>query len=148
MVGPKLTLAVFSCGSGEDLAGASVDEDLSGMRKERPLLNMVIGDELEGVVLGVDGGFIVNRAIFEGEECFCRNLIAVNDLGAISISNDLAVWRNQFEKAVIGSLDLVNGCGVGMKTRLDGADEQDSQECGQERLQELGSGPELEAMDQ
>ena len=74
MVSPELTLAIFSCGSSEDLAGTSVDEDLSGMRKERPLLNMVVGDELEGVVLSVDGGFIVNRAIFEGEDCFCGDL--------------------------------------------------------------------------
>ncbi|MEI9969516.1 MAG: hypothetical protein WDM87_13175 [Terracidiphilus sp.] len=67
MVGPEHFFAIFCCGSGRDLAGASVDEDLSGMRKERPLLNVVIGDELEGVVLRVDRGFIVDRAIFEGE---------------------------------------------------------------------------------
>src|SRR6202042_1854970 len=83
MVGSEDFLAIFSCGSGRDLAGACVDEDLSGMRKERPLLNMVVGDELEGPVLRVDRGFIVDGAIFEGEERFCGDLIAADHLSTI-----------------------------------------------------------------
>ena len=38
------------------------------MRKGRPFLNMVVGDEVEGAVLREDCGFIVNGAIFEIEE--------------------------------------------------------------------------------
>jgi len=67
-VGSDLLFAIFACGTGRDSAAARVDEDIHGMRKERPLLNMVVGDELEDAVLRENRGFIVDRAIFEGEE--------------------------------------------------------------------------------
>lgn len=80
MSGLDLLLAVLSGGAGRDLAAACVDEDFNGMRKERSLLNMVVGDELKGAMLRVDRSFVVGRAVFEVEKRLQGDAIAADGL--------------------------------------------------------------------
>ena len=45
---------------------------------------MAVGDEVEGAVLRVDSGFIVNGAIFEIEEGVRSDPVAMDDLNDVS----------------------------------------------------------------
>jgi hypothetical protein len=84
MVGLYLFFAVFVGGADGDLAAAGVDQDIHWIGKRWPLLNAVIADELEGVALREYGGFIVNGSVFEMEEGFRGDAVAVDDLDDVS----------------------------------------------------------------
>src|ERR1700721_3108216 len=91
---------------GRDLVNAGVNQDVHGMRKEGPFLNMVVGNEVEGAALRENGGFIVGGTVFESEECVRSDLAGAEDLNGVSCGKQLAICRAHFQKAVNGSLQM------------------------------------------
>ena len=75
------------------------------MRKERPFLQVSVGDEPEGSPLQKDSGLIVDGAVLEGERRAHGDLAAMSHLHAVSRSDDVAVLGAHLEEAVDGSLD-------------------------------------------
>jgi hypothetical protein len=76
------------------------------MWKGWTLLNVVVRDELEDAALRKDGRFIVNGSIGEVEGQLRRNVAAARHLNQVPISDNLAIVRAQFEKAVQSSHDM------------------------------------------
>lgn len=118
-------LAVLVGGADGDLAGAGVDEHVRGMGKGWTFLDMMVGEEMEGVVLGVDGGLVVDGAIFVFEDGPGGDMVAVHDLGAVAVGDDVAAVGAQFEEAMEGSLDVVDGHGVSLGRPADGEEKGD-----------------------
>ncbi len=56
---------------------------------------MAIGDEPEDPALGVDGGFIVKRSVFEVKRQMSCHTIAAYDFDEIAIGKDLPLFRGQ-----------------------------------------------------
>ena len=84
---------------------------------------MAIGDQLEGAMLRKDCGFVVDGTIFEPEERFRRDPVAMDDLSDVSGSDDEAVFRTQFEKAVKGPLRMADRYRIRLGAHLPGADQ-------------------------
>lgn len=68
--------------------------------KDRSLLHGVIRDEPELSALGEDGGFILERAVFEPIGETNGNLAASHPLGEITYGDELSVERAHDEKTV------------------------------------------------
>jgi hypothetical protein len=95
------------------------------MWKGWTFLDMMVGEEMEGVVLGVDGGLVVDGAIFVFEDGPGGDMVTVHDLGAVAVGDDVATVGTQFEEAMEGSLDVVDGHGVSLGGPADGEEEGD-----------------------
>jgi hypothetical protein len=52
-------------------------------------LNVVVGDEAENAALGVHGGFVVDRAVFEVRGQMRRYAVAVHDLDKVATAR---IW--------------------------------------------------------
>lgn len=131
VVGLDVFLAVFA-GSADGDVAVGFDEDLHGMGERRTLLDAAVGDEVEGVVLGVDGGFVVGGAVFVAEEGFGDDAVAVDVLEAVAGRDDVAAGVAELEEAVEGALDVTDGHGVGVESRGGGAEEREDEGPGQE----------------
>src|SRR5579864_1485934 len=82
------------------------------MRKCRSLLDQVIGNQVEVLTLGEDGGFILQGSIGEMEYKTSRYLVAARDLGEIADCDLLPVKGAEHEKTV-GQAFLVADRSIG-----------------------------------
>src|SRR6266568_4018260 len=79
------------------------------MRKERSLLYVVVGDELQLAALGKDGCFVVYRAIFEMKNQAGCDFVAMDCLGEVTDSKHMSVFCSQGEKTVEGAFWIAYG---------------------------------------
>ena len=77
--------------------------------EERAFLDVVIGNQLEGVVLCEYGSFLINGAISEMEEQVGSDTIRIDNLDQIAHGDHLSLLIAQNEKAVQSSLKVVHG---------------------------------------
>jgi hypothetical protein len=78
------------------------------MGEERSALNVAIADELEGPVLGVDGRFIVERAVFEMKDQTQGQTLPMHGLRDISLREQTSVHCADGEKSVQRSLQMAD----------------------------------------
>jgi hypothetical protein len=72
------------------------------------LLNELVVHEPEVTALGKDGGFVMNRAVFEVENQPAGHAIATGDLDQITVSESVSRHRAQHQETVDQPLRVAN----------------------------------------
>lgn len=134
-----LLLAVGGGGLVGDAAGGDVDEHVHGVWVGGAALDVVIAEEVEGGVLGVGGGLVVEGAVAEVEDEMGLEAAVALGLGEVSGGEVFTVEGGEGEEDVSGALGEADGDGGGRQGRGDERGEQGEEDGAEERGDDGGT---------
>ncbi len=104
MVFPKCSVV----GARSDRPGVSIDKDVYGLGKGRPVLDMVVADQAEYSALREDRSVVVERAIAEPKGHARGDAVVMDSLRSVPSGNGCPIGRFEDKEAVRGALGMAD----------------------------------------
>ena len=92
-----------------NLAGVCIEGEVRMVSKRWPFLNQVVSKKAKVPALRIDGGLIMNRAIFEVEYQVIRDPVIGSHLDQVALRDGATIDGAQCQKAVDQAFDVAHG---------------------------------------